>query len=512
MLVSRLLEGAPHSVVTRGILMTACIASALVCLPAQASPFGMTQVVKRARALANKPYQAPPKTPKRYANLNFDQWHDIQYRRKKALWQNRKFHVQFAPAGYLYPYKIRMNVVDSSGVHPVRSAPDLFSYNEKTVGTPISRDMGFAGMRLLYPINKPGKYDEILSFLGASYFRGVAKGNVFGLSARGLAIDTATPQGEEFPIFREFWLKKPPKGARQVTVYALLDSPSIAGAYRFIVNPGKQTVVDVKAVLFPRKKIAKLGIAPLTSMYYYGVGNHKPAGNAFEAAHDSDGLLIHAASGQWIWRPLKNPHGVLDNTFQVKHVKGFGLMQRDRNPKHYAGTGLDYANRPSAWITPEGVWPKGRVELISFHTTGQNVDNVVAFWNPDETIKPGKALHLRYRIHWQGAQPVRSTKGRVIATRIGANQKTGAKKFVIDFAGGPLKHLPAKADIKSELDAGGDKVTENRVEHNSETGGWRLVMQVVPKGKQPNTVRARLMRKGKPVTETWNYLVSGSGQ
>ena len=512
MLFSRLLECIPLPAVSRGILMAAGIASALACLPAQAASFGMAQVVNRARALASKPYQAPPKTPQRYANLNFDQWHDIQYRRDKALWQDRKFHVQFAPAGYLYPYKIRMNVVDSSGVHPVRSAPDRFSYNEKTVGTRVSRAMGFAGVRLLYPINKPGKYDEILSFLGASYFRGVAKGNVFGLSARGLAIDTASPQGEEFPVFREFWLVKPAKGARHVTVYALLDSPSIAGAYRFTVTPGKQTVVGVKAVLFPRKKIAKLGIAPLTSMYYYGVGNHKPANQAFEAAHDSDGLLIHAASGQWIWRPLKNPKGILDNTFSVNHVKGFGLMQRDRNPKHYAGTGLDYANRPSAWISPVSGLPKGRVELISFHTPGQNVDNVVAFWNPDEVIKPGKALHLDYRIHWQGARPVRSTTGRVIATRIGANQKTGARKFLIDFTGGPLKHLPAKADVKSEVDAGGDKVTENRVEHNSETGGWRLVMQVLPKGKQPTTVRARLMLKGKPVSETWDYLVSGTTQ
>ena len=512
MLFRCLPEGDPIAAVSRGIVITACFASALVCMPAHASPFGMSQVIKRARALANKPYHAPPKTPQRYANLNFDQWHDIQYRRGKALWQDRKFHLQFAPAGYLYPYKIKMNVVDDNGVHPVHSAPDRFNYNEKTVGTSISRSMGFSGVRLLYPINKPGKFDEILSFLGASYFRGVAKGNVFGLSARGLAIDTATSQGEEFPVFREFWLRKPPKGARQVTVYALLDSPSIAGAFRFTVTPGKQTVVAVKAVLFPRKKIDKLGIAPLTSMYYYGVGNHKPADHAFEAAHDSNGLLIHAASGQWIWRPLKNPKGILDNTFSVEHVKGFGLMQRDRNPKHYAGTGLDYANRPSAWITPESGWPKGRVELISFHTTGQNVDNVVAFWNPDEAIKPGKVLHLDYRIHWQGAQPVRSTLGRVIGTRIGANPKNGAKKFVIDFAGGPLKSIPANADVKSELDAGGDKVAENRVVHNSETGGWRLVLQVVPNGKQPTPVRARLSLNGKPVTETWDYPVSSFHQ
>lgn len=509
MRLSRYLLTTPFRGVSGRLVTAACIASALGCLPTQAAAgsFGMAQVISRARILATRPYQAPPETPARYAKLDYSQWHDIQYRRKRALWQDRHFHVQFAPAGYLYKHKIKMNVVDSSGVRPVKSSPGLFSYSKNTVGTTVTRAIGFAGFRLLYPINRPGKYDEVISFLGASYFRALGKGNVFGLSARGLAIDTASPQGEEFPVFREFWIRKPAKGAKQVTIYALLDSPSIAGAYRFIVKPGTQTVVDVRAVLFPRKKIAKLGIAPLTSMYFYGVGNHKPKGQAFEAAHDSDGLLIHAASGQWIWRPLKNPHGVLDNTFSVQHVQGFGLMQRDRNPKHYAGTGLDYANRPSAWITPQGKWPRGRVELVQFHTTDQNVDNTVAFWNPDKPIPPGKSLHLAYRIHWQGAKPIRSTLGRVTATRIGSSPKEGWKKFVIDFAGGPLKKIPAGADIKSELDAGGAKVLENRVLHNPETGGWRLVLTIVPHGPQANVVRAHLDLKGKPVTETWNYPV-----
>jgi glucans biosynthesis protein len=495
----------------RGLTAIALFACGLVGLSAHASgaSFGMAQVVKKAKDLASKPYQAPPKTPQSYAKLNFDQWNAIRFKRDKALWQGREFHVQFYPAGYIYPHKIKMNVVDENGVHRVKSSPSLFDYDKKTTGTQIKSDIGFAGFRLLYPLNKSDKYDEVASFLGASYFRAVAKGNIYGLSSRGLAVDTGSSQGEKFPLFREFWLKKPLKNAGKVTIYALLDSPEIAGAYRFTVKPGKQTVMGVKAVLFPRKKIDKLGIAPLTSMYYYGVGNHKPKDKAFQAAHDSGGLLIHTARGKWLWRPLKNPQGVLDNTFSVEHIKGFGLMQRDRNPKHYAGTGQGYARRPSAWITPESGWPKGRVELVSFHTTNQTNDNVVAFWNPDEPIKPGKELQLSYKIHWQGAKPVRSTLGRVTATRIGTSEK-GWKKFVVDFTGGPLKAMPADADLDIHVNAGGAKILDKRILHNGETGGWRLVMKIKPQGEQENPVSATLIQDGKPVTETWNYPVGSN--
>ena len=83
--------------------------------------------------------------------------------------------------------------------------------------------------------------------------RASARDQVFGLSARGLAIDTAESWGEEFPWFREFWLVTPAPNAKELTIYALLDSPRVTGAYRFAVEPGEQTRVDVECRLFLRE-------------------------------------------------------------------------------------------------------------------------------------------------------------------------------------------------------------------------------------------------------------------
>ena len=87
---------------------------------------------------------------------------------------------------------------------------------------------GFAGFRVQFATNWKA---DIAAFLGASYFRAVGDDTrQYGLSARGLAIDTAFARPEEFPRFTAFWFERPSRDAGTLTLYALLDSPSIAGA------------------------------------------------------------------------------------------------------------------------------------------------------------------------------------------------------------------------------------------------------------------------------------------
>ncbi|MCX5926961.1 MAG: glucan biosynthesis protein, partial [Cyanobium sp. LacPavin_0920_WC12_MAG_63_22] len=209
-----------------------------------------------------------------------------------------------------------------------------------------------------------------------------AKGHVYGLSARGMAIDTALPSGEEFPRFREFWIQQPKPGDKHLVIFALLDSPRATGAYRLTLRPGSDTIVDVKAQMFLRDKVGKLGIAPLTSMFLFGANQPSKVLNYRRELHDSSGLSIHAGNGEWIWRPLNNPKHLAVSNFSVENPRGFGLLQRGRDFSHYEDLDDRYDKRPSAWIEPKGDWGKGTVDLVEIPTADETNDNIVAFWNP----------------------------------------------------------------------------------------------------------------------------------
>lgn len=470
--------------------------------------FDYEQLVARAHSLAGKPYQPPASVPQRFADLDYSRWNAIRFKRSAALWQDARFHVQFTPAGYMYRHPVRIHVVSGGQVHRIEFSPDLYRVKDKMLPHGLPSDLGFAGFRLTYPLNQADKQDEVLSFLGASYFRAVPKGGWFGLSARGIAIDTVAQSNEQFPRFTDFWLVKPAADAQRMTVYALLDGKSVTGAYRFRIKPGGPTVVDVRATLFLRHPVEQLGLAPLTSMYFYGVGGHKPDNQSVPAIHDSNGLLVHRGDGQWTWRPLENPDKVRTTSFHAKHLHGFGLLQRDRRTSDFLDPEQHYAERPSLWIQPRGNWKPGQVTLVELPTDNSYMDNIVAFWSPDEQPDPGQPLQLRYRMSWR-TRSVPSNVGRVASTLVGGNQATRAAKYVIDYVGGKLddleKNTPPKGRVVTHPET---SITENRVEPNPYTGGWRQVIQVMPKEGQPVHVRAGLGQKENPLTETWDYTVA----
>lgn len=473
--------------------------------PAEAQAFGYDTVVAKAQALAAAPYKPAPQVPKAYAQLDYSHWSGIRFKRSKALWQDSRFHVQFSPAGYLFDQAVTINIVEQGKSHPLNFDPAMFDVDKKLLPQGLSPQLGFAGFRLTYPLNRADKQDEFLSFLGASYFRAVPQKGWFGLSARGVAIDTTADAKEQFPRFSSFWLVKPKTDADQLTIYALLNGRSLTGAYRFTIKPGTATVMDVSATLFLRHPVEQLGLAPLTSMFFYGVGNHKPADQALPAIHDSDGLLMHRGDNQWTWRPLDNPKKVRTLHFPTQQLHGFGLLQRDRRAADYQDPESHYAQRPDLWIEPQGDWGAGRVSLIEIPTTNSYMDNIVAFWSPKQLPETGQPLHLDYRMSWRIA-PVPSSVGRVEATLIGANAETGAAKYVIDYAGNSLdssgKSTPPKGWVMTTPTT---QVTENRVEPNPYTGGWRQVIQVMPLAKQAVKIRAGLGDKDSPLSEIWTY-------
>jgi periplasmic glucans biosynthesis protein len=485
------------------------------------SAFSFQDVVQEAKTLSEKPYKSPKgEVPDALLADNYDQWRSIRFRPDRSLWRREglPFTLQFFHPGLYYDRTVAFYTIGLKGeVRPIPFSKELFTYPSKGLEALVPENLGFAGFRIHYPINKPDYHDEVAVFVGASYFRAVAQNMNYGLSARGLAIDTVLPSGEEFPDFRKFWIHEPQPDAKTISFYALLDGPSVTGAYHFVVHPGKETVMDVKLTLFLRKPVAKLGIAPMTSMFHHGENSYAKVLDDFRPEiHDSDGLMIATDTGEWIWRPLVNPKTLFVNSFQVNNPVGFGLSQRDLDFDHYQDLESNYENRPSLWIRPVGHWGAGRVELIQIPTDKEVYDNIVAFFVPSKLPEKGEPLSFAYQMVWhyasEGPQP---PGGRVVATRAARTKVEGARKFIIDFAGGPLDSLPADKPVEGVVTVGsGAKFAEQQVYKNRFTGGWRLVFQVLPdeafsadkdRPKNPVELRAFLKLGDNVLTETWSY-------
>ncbi|MGI9433933.1 MAG: glucan biosynthesis protein [Geminicoccaceae bacterium] len=470
--------------------------------------FGFEQVRGLAEDLAASPYRSTELVlPEKLRSLDVATYQQIKYRDDQALWRDddSRFRVVFRHLGSYYHEPIKINVIDHERVSEVSYRQDLFDYGANGFSNDLPPDLGFAGLTLHYAEDGPVHFPEIATFHGASYFRLLGRDQQYGLSARGLAIDTALPRGEEFPTFREFWLEKPTPGADEIRIFALLDSPSITGAYEFILHPSVVTVAEVKSVLFPRRAIEKLGVAPLTSMFMFGENRGRQFDDFRPELHDSDGLLINNGRGEWIWRPLSNHSTLQISAFLDENPRGFGLFQRDLNFEHYQDLDDRYHRRPSTWVEPTSPWGPGHVELIEIPSDHPDNDNVVAFWVPDAPSEPGRPVELSYRLHSQLDQPRRPSLGRVEATRIGPAKDNAGRRFVIDFKGGRLDEVAPDATLNAVVKTHQGELGPVELRHNREVGGWRLAFDLLPNGEPLCEMRAILELNEEHVTEIWTY-------
>jgi glucans biosynthesis protein len=479
-----------------------------------ASGFGFDDIGARARDLAAQPYKPPViRMSREIRELDYDEYRDIRYRPEQALWRAEKlpFELMFFPQGRAVPEPVAIHIVEPSGERLLAFDPTLFDFGKNRIDPSRLRDLGFNGFRVHFAVNKPNYKDEVLVFQGASYFRALGKGQGYGLSARGLAVDTAAPEGEEFPRFSEFWIERPRAGATALVIYGLLDSRRIAGAYRFVLTPGAETTLQVTARLYARERIAKIGMAPLTSMYAFG--ENQPGRDDYRPeVHDSDGLSIQSEEGEWIWRPLVNPKRLLVTSFAMTNPRGFGLMQRDRSSASYEDPEALYERRPSAWVEPTGNWGNGRVELVQIPTPDETNDNIVAYWIPQTAPVPGKPFDFGYRIRWQTVGTVPANEGWVVQTRRGrgfVKRSDGDINFVVDFDGQALHGLAAGADVDPVVWADGNaEVRERNLFRNPVSGAWRMTVRFKRvDATRPVELRAYLKQQQTVLTETWSYIL-----
>lgn len=480
--------------------------------PAPVQAFGFDTIQRLAQARSEQPYHEPnERLPDSLAKLSYDDYRDIRFRPERALWRNQAmFEVEFFHRGSTYDKRINVYDVTEQGVVPVRYDPAAFDFgHNQALPKALAGDLGFAGLRVHYPLNTANYKDELIAFLGASYFRVLGRGQSYGASARGLAINVATTNGEEFPYFSDFWLVRPAPTQRTLTVYALLDSPSLAGAYRFEIRPGATTDVEVTATLYARKSVEKLGVAPLTSMFLYGEEHRRTFDDYRPEVHDSDGLLQHAGSGEWLWRPLVNPKALRVSSFFDERPHGFGLAQRDRDFAHYQDEEAHYQERPSYWIAPLGDWGKGNLELVEIPTDEEIHDNIVSYWVPSVHLLPHKPTTFMYLLSAYGDNSQWPPGGRALATRTGAFHNHGSensRRILIDFGGGDLDTLSALQPVQAQLSAHNGDVDTVTVQRLAANGIWRVAFRLTPKGNQPTDLRCYLTLYGEALTETWTYL------
>jgi len=483
-------------------------------------PFTFETVQRLAQDRASKPYrERSSKLPDVLAKLGYDQYRDIRFRRSSALWYDHAmFEVQFFHRGFTYDHRVNIYELVGNQVRAVPYNPAMFEFGKLVPPVKLPAELGFAGFRVHYPLNTPAYKDEVLVFLGASYFRVLGRNQLYGLSARGLAINTANEGGEEFPYFTDFWLVRPEPEQRSLTIFAVLDSPSVTGAYQFELRPGSTTQVQVTGELYPRRAIEKIGIGALTSMFLHGENSTRHFDDYRPEVHDSDGLQTQTGTGEWAWRPLVNPHTLRVNRFMDERPRGFGLVQRDREPTHYQDAESFFYLRPSYWIEPLGDWGKGGVELVEIPTDEEIHDNIVAYWVPEAPVQPKKAIPFSYLLYAYSHSNHWPPGGRVIGTRTGGilagpngQALPGVRRMIVDFAGGDLDDLYAAQPVQAQITSNGGEVEDVTVQRLPQSATWRVAFKLKPGSEKPVDLRCYLTLYGEALTETWTYLWKPTG-
>ena len=498
---------------------TAPGAGQLVAGNGPAQPFDFAWLKGQAHFLASNGYQeSKDLLPPAMAKLGYDQYQSIRFRGEHSLWVDSglAFRLQFFHVGRTFNQPVHLYEVQEGQAREIIYDPAMFEWDKSWVDPASMKDRaGFAGFRVQFVTNWRA---DVAAFLGASYFRAVGGDTrQYGLSARALAVDTAFPRPEEFPRFTSFWFERPAKDSGTMTLYALMDSPSIAGALRMQISPGGTLIMNVETALYPRKPIERLGVAPLTSMFFYGENDRRGANDWRPEIHDSDGVSMWTGAGEWIWRPLINPAQLHLNSYFDDNPRGFGLLQRDRNFDHYQDDGVYYDKRPSLWVEPKagsnGGWGKGAVQLVEIPTIDETSDNIVLFWNPSEKPKAGQELLFSYRMYWGTRMPFGSPLAQTLATRTGIGGTVGVKRqyyswhFAVDFAGGELGALAKDAPVEAVITASRGQTEHVTAHFVQEFNGYRALFDVKPTDEsvEPIDLRLYLRVDGRPLTETWIY-------
>ncbi|MCG6156894.1 glucan biosynthesis protein [Rubinisphaera margarita] len=461
-----------------------------------------------ARLKAAHPYQPAPKAHEILSTLTYDEYQQIQFNHKKAIWRGSdQFWIEMFHPGFVQRDQIGLNVIEQGREKTVAFNRDYFQYPESMSSFDIPAETTFSGIRIAGRF--PGNDDpqEILTFLGSSYFRCRSSDCVYGSSTRGLAVNIGTPGEEEFPVFREFWIVEPEEGVNELIVLAFMDSPSLTGAYEFRLHPQEKTAeIDVRSMIYFRSRPEKLGIAPVTSMWMWGDGLIPPPLDLRPSVHDADGLLVETTEG-WTWRSLCRQSYPSVSRLNANEIRGFGLLQRDTRFEHFQDSFAQYDRRPSVWIEPQNQWPKGHMELLELPGSHEGIDNIGAYWVPELPKNLEQGLPIAYRIHYfHGDLKTKCRDYLAAIQNVQIHRDPDSKvRLSIEFKGQSLADLAAETAVHTQLQTIRGEVLHQEIVRRP-NGRWTLELVIRPESDAPFEIQVCLKDANRKLTETWAYL------
>ena len=470
------------------------------------APFDPAMVTEKARGLARQSYKAQAADlPEAFRTLSYDQYVAIHLRPQGTLWTNDNIGFALEPLhrGFIFSTPMQINLVSGGQARRLIYDPALFDFGKPAPPANLG-DIGFSGFRVLAPLEEGGFF-ELATFQGASFFRAVGRGQEPGTMARALAIKTADPRGEEFPSLRSVWIERPTLAENALVIYALINSESVAGAYRFTLRPGEATLIDTECTLFARSTLDHYGIAAMSATHLSGAIDKTRLDDLRPSVGEIDGLQMLTGKGEWIWRPVSNPLTLQTSTFIDENPRGFGFLQRDRNFDHYQDDDQHWENRPSLWIEPIGDWSFGGVQLIEIPIESDVNDNIIAYWRPRQPLSAGADISFAYRQFWGQSPPARPALASVSLSRSGRGSSVRRRRFLVEFSGGDLAAINGPDEIKPGLSAAPGSIVSVRTFFPADKRVYRVLFELDPGGESYSELRLVLELGGKPISETWTY-------
>ena len=524
-----------HDLDRRRLLKALAVAGAAGLLPTEFSPahaassltlgapetFSFDGLKNVAERMAREPFTPPPQPdPDIVSKIDYERWGQIHFNTDSALFANGpgQFPVTFFHIGKFFPKSVEMYVVEGGQARPILYDQAMFDMPPDSPARLLPKAIGFAGFRIQEPRDRKldWRKNDWAAFLGAAYFRAIGELYQYGLSARGVAVDTAVAgRDEDFPDFTHFYIEAPTSNDT-IVVNALLNGASVTGAYRFTMTRGKGVVMTDRAHAqpaqghrAPRHRAADHHVLVLRDQE--GHRDRLAAGGARFGRARACGL----ARGERIWRPLNNPERTTASAFADQSPRGYGTLQRDRVFDHY----LDgvYLRSPTEPLgrSPSDDWGQGAVQLIEIPTDDEIHDNVVATWVPADPATAGKSLRLQVqaalgaptspiRRRW----PAASQPGSGAAASPACPAPPGVRKFMVEFLGGPLEHLPFGVKPEAVLYTSRGHFTSylyTEAVPDGVNGHWRAQFDLVVDGTDPVEMRCHLKTGNDILTETWAF-------
>jgi glucans biosynthesis protein len=471
-------------------------------------PISREALLAYAREVSRVPHQPPRnEVPRALTQLNLDQYRQIRMKPEQRIWagENRGFTLDLLPTGNVFTHPVTIRTVDGGIIRDNRFAGDQYHFGQ-VPPLPAEAVVPYSGFRAFTALNGDTPTDEALVFQGASLFRALAKGQVFGIMARALTLNVAEAQGEEYSAFRHFWIERPGPGAASIVVHALLDSDSVTGLYRFSVRPGDSTVCDVEVTLFPRVDLQHVGIAPMTANFLFAPNDRTNVDDVRGGVHEAKGLQIWNGNGEWIWRPVTNPETLQVSAFVDQNPRGFGLLQRDRRFEAFNDLDARFERRPSVWIEPLGEWGQGQVQLVEIPVNDEMNRNILAYWRPRTPLARGAEHFFTYRMHWCWSPPERAPFAFVTSTRTGRAQGGGRRRrFLVDFSSEEFADPARGSGLRVNLTHQRGRVGAIDGRLVPELRLYRVTFDLDPETSNQVELRLVLERDGQAQSETWLY-------